>query len=166
MEDLLLWGLVLLGLGVVLLVAELFLPSGGLLSVLSGVCAIAGIVVLFRHDTTWGVSGLLFVLVMGPMAAIFMVRVWPHTPVGRAVLGTSNEEDVQKQHEAEDLERRQWLALVGKEGLVLSDLRPVGVVEIDGKRYDALSETTLIRSGQKVRVSAVESRQVKVRPIA
>lgn len=166
MEDLLLWGVVLLGLGVVLLIAELFLPSGGILSVLSGVCAIAGIIVLFRHDTTWGVSGLLLVLVLGPMAAIFMVRVWPHTPIGRAVLGTPSDDEVQKKQESEDAERRQWLALVGKEGLVLTDLRPVGAVEIDGKRYDALSETTLIRSGQKVRVTAVESRQVKVRPLA
>ena len=44
MEDLLLWGLVLLGLGAVLLIAELFLPSGGILSVVAGVCAIAGII--------------------------------------------------------------------------------------------------------------------------
>lgn len=166
MEDLLMWGLLLIGAGVVLLLTDMFVPSGGILSVIAGVCALAGIVVLFKHDTTWGIAGLLAVLVMGPMAAVFMLKVWPHTPIGRAVLGTPTEEEVQKQQLAAEQERDQWRALVGKEALVLTELRPVGVVEIDGKRYDALCETTFVGPGQKVRVTSVESRQVKVRPLA
>jgi membrane-bound serine protease (ClpP class) len=127
---------------------------------------VAGIIVLFKHDMAWGITSLLLVLVLGPMAAVFLVKVWPHTPVGRAVLGTPSEEEVQKRHMAEEREREEWLALMGKEAIVLSDLRPVGVVEIEGKRYDALCETTLVRAGQKVRVTGTESRQVKVRPVA
>lgn len=165
MEDLLMWGLLLIGAGVVLLLTDMFVPSGGILSILAGVCAIAGIVLLFKHDTTWGLAGSLAVLVLGPMAVAFMLKVWPHTPMGRAILGTPSEEEVQKQQVAAEHERDQWLALVGKEALVLTELRPIGVVEIDGKRYDALCETTFVGSGQKVRVTSVESRQVKVRPI-
>jgi membrane-bound ClpP family serine protease len=166
MEDLLMWGLVLLGAGVLMLLAEMFLPTGGLLGILAGLCAAAGIIILFKHDTTWGFTALLCVLILGPMAAGFLVKVWPHTPIGRAIFGTPSEDEVQKQRLSEEAERETWLALVGKEGLVLSDLRPVGIVEIDGRRYDALCETTLIRAGQKVRVTSVESRQVKVRPVA
>ena len=166
MEDLLLWGLLLLGGGVVLLVAEMFLPTSGILAIVAGVCMVAGVIVLFKHDTAWGITSLLLVLVLGPMAATFLIKVWPHTPIGRAVLGTPTEEEVQKQHLAVEREREEWLALVGKEAIVLTDLRPVGIVEIEGKRYDALCETTLVRAGQKVRVTGTESRQVKVRPVA
>lgn len=166
MEDLLMWGLALLGLGVLLLVAEMFLPSGGILSIVSALCAVAGIIVLFIHDRAWGVAGLLSVLVMGPMAGVFLIKVWPHTPVGKAIFGTPSEDEVQKQQLAEEQEKMRWASMVGKEGTVLTDLRPVGQVDIDGHRHEAICETTLVRAGQKVRVTHASPMQIKVRPVA
>jgi membrane-bound serine protease (ClpP class) len=57
------------------------------------------------------------------------------------------------------------LALIGAEGVVLTDLRPVGVIQVDGQRFDALSETGLIRAGSRVKVTKIDSNQVKVRGI-
>ena len=62
-------------------------------------------------------------------------------------------------------EREKQLALIGAEGVVLTDLRPVGVIQVDGQRFDALSETGLIRAGSRVKVTKIDSNQVKVRGI-
>jgi membrane-bound serine protease (ClpP class) len=56
-------------------------------------------------------------------------------------------------------------SLIGKEGIARTELRPIGVIDIDGVRHDAVSETTLVQVGGKVRVTAVEPTSVRVRPL-
>lgn len=164
-ESLLVWGWGLIGLGVILVALDLFLPSAGMLAVAAGASALAGVVCLFRFDTMWGLAGLGSVLVGGPIVAAFALKVWPHTPMGRRLIAAPTEEQVTAQREQEEAERRARLALVGKEGVVLTDLRPVGVVEINGVRYDALSETRFVQAGSMVRVTTADGLQVKVRPV-
>ncbi len=166
METLLAWGLALIGLGVILVLVDLLLPTGGMLIVLASLSAIGGIVCLFRYDTTWGLVGTLGVLVLAPALVVFGVKVWPHTPVGRRVFGVVSEEELAKQREQEESARKALHALVGEEGVVLTDLRPVGVVEVRGTRYDALSELGFVRAGTRVKVTVAEHNQVKVRPLA
>ncbi len=132
MESLLVWGLGLLALALVLLVAEFFVPSAGALGLTAAVIAIAGVVCLFRYDTLWGVIGSLIVIVFGPLAVYFGLKLWPHTPLGRRVIGAPSEEEAAAARQRESDEKKKQAALVGKEGRVLTDLRPVGTVEIDG----------------------------------
>ncbi len=170
MDTYLLWGMGLVAASIVLLLLDLLLPSGGALSLGAGLSLIAGIVCLFiydRHgDTYWGPSTLLASLILGPLVVVGMIKVWPHTPVGRRIIGVPSEEEAARKTTEEEAERQRWAGMVGKEGVVLTDLRPLGVVEIDGKRYDAFSETTFVPAGQRVRVSVVDGTQIKVRPLA
>ena len=170
MDSYLVWGMGLVAASLVLLLLDVLLPSGGALSLAAGLSLIAGIVCLFLYDrqgdTYWGPSTLLGSLSLGPLIVIGMIKMWPHTPVGRRIIGVPTEEEAARKAGEEEAERRRWLAMVGKEGVVLTDLRPLGVVEIDGKRYDAISETRFVPSGQRVRVSVVEGAQIKVRPLA
>lgn len=53
-------------------------------------------------------------------------------------------------------------SLVGKKGLVLSDLRPAGKVRIEGKVYDAMSDREYINKGENIVVSKAEMGQVYV----
>jgi len=162
----LLLGLGLIAAGVLLMVAEVFIPSGGILAILAGVSSLVGVVILFRADTTWGLIGVLSVLVLAPIAISFALRVWPNTPIGRRMLlGDLTEEEIARQRLAEKAERDRWRALVGAEGVVMTPLRPIGVVRIGDARYDALAETGLIESGARVRVTAVQDNQIKVRAI-
>lgn len=166
-EPLLLWGLGLLAAAVLLVIVEVFIPSGGLIAVMSAGSAIAGVVVLFNVSTTWGLIGALVVLVLAPAAFAFSLKVWPHTPIGkRLVLGDRTEEEIAADAMREVQAREVLDALVGAEGVAISDLRPVGKVQIDGQRYDALSESTLIRAGTRVRVTFADGSQIKVRPVA
>lgn len=165
MEAMLVWGLGLLAAAVLVLVVEVFLPSAGILLVVSVGCALAGIVCLFRYDPLWGLSGTLASLVLGPVTFFSLLKVWRHTPIGRRMVGEPSEEEVEAKRQAEQREQEQRARLLGAEGDAITDLRPVGVVRIRGERYDALSETLLIPAGTRVRVTIVEANQIKVRPV-
>jgi membrane-bound ClpP family serine protease len=166
MDALLLWGLGLLAGAVVVGLLEIFVPSHGLLAFASAAMAVAGVVCLWRHDEGWGLSGALALLVLAPAGVYFGLRIWPSTPLGRKIIGAPTEEDVQRQRRAEEAERQQRLALVGQTGVVVVELRPIGVVEVGGKRYDAVSETSFAKPGSKVKVAAAEPNQLRVRPQA
>jgi membrane-bound ClpP family serine protease len=164
--DLNTWGVALLAFMFVLLFVELFLPTGGVLGMVAAVVGISGLVCLFRYDLNWGFSGLLALVVLLPAFAAFAFRIWPQTPMGRRVIGTPSDEEVDAKRLAELRERERLTAMVGKEGLVLTALRPVGLVEIDGARMDALSETMYVRAGAKVKVTYADGSQIKVREIS
>ncbi len=165
MEDLLIWGLGLLLLAAILLVVEFFVPSGGVLGLTAAATAVAGVVCLFFVSPMWGGIGTLIVLVSGPSALYLGLKFWPHTPMGRRIIGAPTEAEQEATARAEHEEKARLAALLGREGLVLTDLRPVGTVEVDGRRYDALSEVGLVRSGARVKVVGFDVVQLKVREV-
>jgi membrane-bound ClpP family serine protease len=164
-EELLFWGLGLIAASVLLVVIEVFIPSSGLIAITAAGCGVVGVVFLFRYSTSWGISGLITLLILGPTAFGFALKVWPSTPMGRRMLGAKTPEEEEAERLAELKERRKQQSLVGAEGLVLTDLRPVGMIQIDATRMEALSETGFIKAGTKIRVTVVESNQIKVRAV-
>lgn len=165
MDNYLLWGFALLGLALVLLAIDLFVPSGGILSMTAVVVAIAGVVCMWQVGEIWGAGSTLAVVVLGPVIGYYGIKLYRHTPMGRKLIGAPTEEEVEKARLSELEERKAVQALVGLEGVALTDLKPVGVIQLEGKRYDALSENFLIRKGSRVRVISADFTQIKVRAI-
>lgn len=165
MEPLLIWALAGLLVAFVLLVAELFIPSGGILGICAGLCAIGGVILLAMHDGTWGLVAALGLMVLTPVLVAFMLKVWPHTPLGRRIIGVPSEEEVERERLEALAAQKQITALVGKQALALTDLRPVGVIDLEGQRRDALAETTYIKAGSQVRIVHADGSQIKVRAI-
>lgn len=163
MDTLLVWGMVLIAAALLLFVLEIFVPSAGLIFLTATTLAIAGVVCLWRHDPVWGISGLLSTLVLAPTLFFVTLNLWRHTSMGRRALGVKSEEELDAERAKREEEAKERLAILGAIGTVITDLRPVGVVEIDGKRYDALSESVLVPAGRRVRVTVVEPHQIKVR---
>lgn len=165
-EPLLIWGIVLIVVGFLVLGLEVFVPSGGVLAVTSGIIAIAGIVCLFRYDTTWGLTGTLAVVVIGPLLGAFLLKIWPDTPLGRRLVhGDVTEEDRARAHLNEQHERMERLALIGAEGVAITTLRPVGTAKIGTERLEVLSESGWITAGTAIKVTAVDGLEIKVRQI-
>ncbi len=54
-------------------------------------------------------------------------------------------------------------ALIGREGVVIKDLKPSGVIEIDGKHFQAQSFNSYIKCGEKVKVIGGEGFNLNVR---
>ncbi len=164
-EELLFWGVGLLAASLLLVIIEVFVPSGGLIAVTAGGCAVAGLVFLYKYDMRWGISGTLAMLILAPTTFGFALRVWPSTAIGRRMLGAKSPEEEEADRVAALKERQKHQSLIGAEGVVLSDLRPVGMIQVDNVRMEALAETGMIRAGTKVRITVVESNQIKVRAV-
>lgn len=165
-EPMLLWGLGLLLLAVLLIIVEVLVPSGGLIGVVAIAASLGAIVCFWRVDAWWGLSSILAVLVLAPSAMAFAFRIWPNTPVGRRMILGAEDEDQLASDRAERVkleEARQ--ALVGARGVAVTDLRPIGVVRIEGERVEALAEGGVIPAGSSIRVSAVEANQIRVRQV-
>ncbi|GAB4384104.1 MAG: hypothetical protein Kow0022_05680 [Phycisphaerales bacterium] len=158
-------GICLLAIAVLLIVIEAFVPSGGIIGTVAVVAAIAGVVVLFRHGVASGVAGLATVLVLGPAAFFFAMSVLPSTPIGRRLISEPSEEELHARQEKELRLREEYHRLVGAEGVALTDLKPVGIAKIGGKRYDVLAEGGLIDMGTRIRVTSAEPNLIKVRSL-
>jgi len=165
METMLVLGIGLILLGVLLVVIEAFVPSGGIIGLMAAVSAIAGVVMLFRHDTMWGVTGLLIVIVLGPMLFYWSVKMLPYTPIGKAIVGDSGEDIALKRADEVSRWRESRGKLIDQEGEALTDLVPVGVVSIDGQRHDAVAAGGLIDRGTRVRVVQADGLQITVRAV-
>lgn len=150
------WAIILLILGCGLVVMEVFIPSGGLLSLLSGIALLASLVMAFRSDTGTGLTFLLVTLIAVPTAIGFAFKVWPMTPMGKAFLG---ELPTAAETTPEDMRRN----LVGRVGVAKSKMLPSGSVQVDGKYIDAITQGGAIDMGQPIVVVEVSANRVVVR---
>ena len=156
--------LLLMAVGLVLIVAEVFIPSGGAISVCSAVTILAGV---YYAWTAWGSSSplklvaylasLSILIPTGIGTALYML---PHTRVGKAAIlsgPTPEETDA-----FGDLERKH-AAFVGQFGVTVTVLNPAGTVRIGGERVACQSEGSIIEHGVTVRVVSARYNFVIVR---
>jgi membrane-bound ClpP family serine protease len=156
------WAILLLLLGLVFLVLEFFIPSGGALAVMCALSFLAAIIVGFMAGPWTGAVVLLAVCVIVPTATVASVRWWPDTPIGKLVL-------IQRPRSADDvlpetIAYRGLKHLVGRRGRAKGLMLPSGSVLIDGKSYDAVSEGMPIEPSQPVIVVNVSTQRLVVRP--
>jgi membrane-bound serine protease (ClpP class) len=160
MEWTLTLGYALIGAGFLLMIAELFIPSGGILGVLSLAGIGVGVALTFQYSVNVGLITLLCVFIALPVFVSILLPYWPRTPFGKRLVITAPEEQDADHPAQKDLE-----SLRGRVGKTLSSLRPAGVVDFDGRRVDALTEGMLVDPGQLVRCVDVRFGKVVVRPV-
>jgi membrane-bound serine protease (ClpP class) len=152
----------LIALGVVLLLAELFLPSG-ILAVLALAALIAGLALSFSSSASTGIATSL-TLVVALLLLFSLARYFlPRSGVGRRLLlhrTPDEDETLAGMPGNQELER-----LRGRHGQTLSALRPAGVTLFDGQRIDTISEGEMIEPGQWVRCIDVRAGRVIVRAV-
>ena len=153
--------IILLAAGFCLIVLEVFVPSGGLLSVLAVAAMIASIYFAFAQSQLAGFLFLAGAVIGAPLLAWQMLKLFPKTSVGRSFLLFSP-----KGHEevatSSELKLREY---EGKQGITKTTLRPAGVAEIEGERVNVVSEGMIIESGRPVKVLEVSGNRVVVREI-
>jgi len=140
----------LLALGITLVLLEVIVP-GGVLGVL-GVLAMLGGCVLAFFDLGAQGGWIATVAAIGALGMSLFIefKVLPRTRWGkklfldRAIEGASHEKP------AEDV-------VVGKTGEAVTTMAPSGYVVVEGKRYEAVSQSGLIAKGTAVRVVGVNN---------
>lgn len=156
------WAVILLLLGIIILIAEFFIPSSGILGVLATLAIIGAITLGFMHSLAAGTAFVVAAIIVVPIVLLGAIKYWPHTPMGRSILITppADQDDVLP----ETPTYRKLPELIGQRGLAKTEMLPGGTVEIQGKRYDAVSEGMPIDAGQPVLVVRIETQRVVVRP--
>jgi membrane-bound serine protease (ClpP class) len=150
----------LIALGLILLAAELVLPTSGMLFLGSTLCLLAGVVMTFYYgDASTGAVTLLCVFVAVPVLLTLGMYYWPRTPMGRRLILPDQDATIAQMPVHLELEQ-----LRGRYGKASSDLRPSGVVDFDGKRIDVITEGMMVAAGGWVRCVDVRAGKVVVRP--
>lgn len=157
------WPLLLIAIGVVLLVMEMFVPSGGMLGVFAALAFLTAIVVGFLHNSYTGASSIVLVSIIVPLFLAVFVHYWPKTPIGRRMLLQRDEEDFGRNQVDEEEEHLR--TLIGKRGRAKTKMLPSGAVTIDGQMYDAATDGIAVDPGQPVEVIALRFKRLVVRPV-
>lgn len=139
-------------LGFLLIGLEVFLP-GGVAGALGGLCILTGVILTFRTSGTGlGICVLLVCLGVGSTLGYLGWKRLKKSPlVLRSRLGNGS-----AQGKVEEMK--------GKVGVALTDLRPSGAVEIEGRRVDAIVQGEYIARGTKIGVVEERNSRVLVRP--
>lgn len=161
------FAILLLFAGIGILMAEIFLPSGGFLGVVTFFTLVLSLI--FAHRAWWTSHPNFFwvfccvLLFLIPTALSIAFYVLPKTSFGKKVL-----------LEAPDLEgltpfvkeTTRLMDLVGQYGRTVSPLTPGGIVNVNGERLHAISEGLIVEAGQTIQVLDVRGTRLLVRPAA
>lgn len=148
--------LLLLGLGLLLIVAEVLIPSMGALGVAASLCILGSIGWAFRISTEMGMQLVMIAALLVPAAIMIAFRLLPKSPLARKLMarGFSFEDG-----RAVDRRDRK---LLGATGEVEAPLRPAGTARIDGRRVDVISRGEMIETGVAVKVIETAGNRVVV----
>jgi len=164
------WEILLFITGIVLLGVEILIIPG------FGVAGISGIILIFvsiflgmlgdwpvvnYEDIRGALYSLFSSLLLTTILAILSFKWFPKTNLWRKIV-LSEEEEVKAGYISNP---KDYSGLVGKTGQARSTLRPTGIAEIDGTRYDVVSQGEYIEEGQKIEVVTVENYRIIVRQI-
>ena len=144
-----------------LIVAEVFVPSGGIISICSLACLAGGVAIFFHHSTKAGWVGTAIAIVMIPVVLVIAYKIFPKTEFGKTVTLTPP----QREHGDAIPDSEQLQKLLGAEGVVLTPLRPVGMCDFAGRKVECVAEGGYVNKEKKVKVIDVEHRRVTVRVI-
>ena len=150
--------IILYTVAVLLLVAEIFIPSHALLSIVGIAFLIFAIVKTFEFGYTTGVVAIVASLILIPTAAVATVKIWPNTRIGRMISPPNPEytsKDLGTDVEAMNL-------LIGKYGRTISPLRPVGTCEFAGRRLQCVCESGMIDADVTVVAVGIRGRNLEV----
>ncbi|MFH0795284.1 MAG: NfeD family protein [bacterium] len=162
-------------LGLVLLAVEIFVIPGFGAAGITGIVCIVGALAFslfnlppegfpFNIDRlrrpVYTIAG---VAALGPIVAVYLSKFFHHTPLwrhivlkptagGTAAIGASSLPNAPTDRSP----------LVGRRGTALTELRPAGIANIDGKRVDVVTEGNFIPRGATIRVFEVSGNRVVV----
>lgn len=143
MSPLLLAVLLLLA-GIALLVAETVLPAYGMIGAVGLIVLGASVFYAFMAGQWIGVTLLVLMMIGSPFVFMWLMELWPRTPVGKRLVLTATSPNPQKQ---------QCVELHSK-GRAVTELRPMGECDFGERRCEAISEYGIIAAGHEVVVVA------------
>ena len=142
--------------GIVIIIAEIIIPSGGILSILAvGIFAYSLYIVFLNVSFFAGMVFLIVDLITIPVLIILGLKFIAESPVTlRQTL--SREQGVTSQSQEMDL-------FLGLEGTALTDLRPAGIALLNDNRTDVVTRGEYLEKGTPIVVVKITGNQIVVK---
>ena len=115
---------------------------------------VAILVLLGGTLTLPGLAG----IVLTPVFIVTGLKILPKTPMGKHLV-LSNTESSDKGYTSSQLDKR----LIGKTGIALTVLRPSGIVRLENKKYQAVTQGDFIEKDETIEVISIKGIQVVVK---
>ena len=141
--------------GLIVIMAEVLLPSGGILTIIAlGLLGYSIYLVFTGISFDAGVMIVVADAILLPIIAFIGFRV-----LARSSLSLQSS---LKRSDGVVSYDETLSELVGKEGVALTNLRPSGTVKVDKQRIDVVSRGDFIEKGETVKVLKVEGSRIVV----
>jgi membrane-bound ClpP family serine protease len=144
--------------GVFVLIAEIIIPSGGILGIITVSLMGYSLYLVFTTISTF--VGMVFVIadiIMFPVVLFAGIKLLAKSP---ATLKTSLSKANGFSSQAEEL-----VEFMGLMGTVTTDLRPAGTAVINNRRVDVVSRGEYLEKGTEIIVLEVEGNRVVVKQV-
>jgi len=151
----------LMVLGILLVLLEVLIPSGGILGFLAAAALTGSLVLAFQEDPTMGYIMLGATGVSLPIVIVLGFKYLPKTPFGRRLILTPKDESDAVLGKA-GVSEKDFSVLQGQEGQAVSPLRPSGFAEFGEERFMVTTTGDLIDEGEMVVVVNVEGNSIVV----
>lgn len=153
--------IILFAIGLLLLLAEVFLIPGFGLAGIGGAAAILASIFLTFGNIVQATYSILIALGLSIAGFFLLIRFIPSTRAWRKfILFTKQEKELGYTVGTKDLKR-----LTGKEGIAITPLRPSGIVEANGKKLNALTRGEYVNSNTKIKIISVEGNKIVVEAV-
>jgi membrane-bound serine protease (ClpP class) len=165
------WEIAIFVLGIALIVLELFaFPGFGVTGIAGIICVIAGLTlsllnnIVFEFDLKYALTQIFraFFVVLFSMLFSLLLSIYMSDRLIKSNRFKFLALQAEQRSSAGYIGVDDLSFVIGKEGKVVSMLRPSGKVEIEGEIYDAISEIGYLNPGEKIRVTRFETGQVYV----
>ncbi len=137
--------------GILLLAVEIVVP-GGVLGTAGGVAMLVGVVVAF---TLYGGSGgtiATLVALVALCVTVYLELVWlPQSRLAKHLSVSAANEGTSQPALADGG------AVIGREATAQTTLAPTGYVSVEGRRYEAYSQSGYVAAGERLRVVGLDS---------
>ncbi|NMA25805.1 MAG: hypothetical protein GX936_09095 [Clostridiales bacterium] len=151
------WSVLLFVVGIVLLVIELHMPGFGVFGVLGVIVLIVDVFITAKTFT----QGLIMTAVLFVIVVVLMAVLASFASKGRLPKGLTLKESTSAELGFSGAEDMKYL--IGKTGMAVTVLRPVGNVDFDGVRLDVVTRGEYLESGTPVEVIEVEGNRIVVK---
>ncbi|MBA7497741.1 hypothetical protein ES704_00472 [subsurface metagenome] len=153
--------IILFVIGLLLLLAEIFFIPGSGLAGISGIAAILASIFLTFGNIVQATYSILIALGVSVIGFFLLIKYIPSTRTWRKfVLSTEQKKELGYTVGTKDLKR-----LTGKEGIAITPLHPSGIVEVNGKKLNALTRGEYVDSNTKIKIISVEGNKIVVEAV-
>jgi membrane-bound serine protease (ClpP class) len=147
--------------GFSLLLAEIFLIPGFGLAGISGIIAILTSIFFTFGNIIQAAYSILIALGFTIVGFFLLIRYIPATQTWRKfILFTKQEKESGYTVGIKNSKR-----LIGKEGIATTPLRPSGMVEVNGKKLNAITRGEYVDSNTKIKIISVEGNKIVVEAV-